>query len=284
MAAAAGCLSVALAACVDGGYSVPEAKPLPSLPGTTAPPDLSGVVLAGVPGRTTTIPPAIGPGPAALMGLVSGPEGPVPGAVVHLERILDSGTAVADVVTGPDGRWKAEHILGGRYRVRAYRPLDLAVVKPALFFLGGTEKRTLDFTLQRFSGLTAVASIAPNPPHVNQPANLVVRIAQQSVDNSGVVRAVGVGGANAELVGSGEWRVESPNPTLTDAGGDAFWQVRCRAGGEQLLAVLVNGIDTLAVQLPACVEDFFEPTPESTSTSFPFRRTTTTVRRTTTTG
>ena len=286
MTAAAVCLAVALAACAGGGYSVPEAKPLPNLPATTAVQDLSGVVLAGVPGRTTTIPPRIGPGSASLQGLVTGPDGPVPGAVVHLERIVESGTATADVVSGPDGVWKAENILGGRYRLRAYRPLDLALVKPAVFFLSGTEKRTFDITLQRFTGLVAIASIAPNPPRVDEPANLVVRIAQQSVDNGGVVRAAGIGGANAELVGSGQWRVESPNPALTDANGDAFWQVRCRSGGEQPLAVTVNGLETLNLQLPACAEDVIAPPPDvgdTTSTSFPFRRTTTTGRRTTTT-
>lgn len=286
LAAATACLALTLAACAGSGYSVPEAKPLPELPATTAVSDFSGVVLAGVPGRTTTIPPAIGPGSAALQGLVSGPDGPVPGAVVRLERIVDNGTAVADITAGPDGVWKAENILGGRYRLRAYRPLDLAMVKPAVFFLSGTEKRAFDISLQRFTGLVAVPSIAPNPPRVDEPANLVVRVAQQSVDNGGFVRAVGVSGANAELVGSGQWRVESPNPTLTDGAGDAFWQVRCRSGGEQPLAVTVNGMETLTLELPPCAEDVFVPQPDdggTTSTSFPFRRTTTTVRRTTTT-
>jgi hypothetical protein len=284
-AAAAACLAAALAACAGGGYSVPEAKPLPNLPDTTAVQDFTGVVLAGVPGKTTTIPPALGPGGASLQGLVTGPEGPVPGAVVHLERIVDDGTAMADVVAGPDGIWKAENILGGRYRLRAYRPLDLAVVKPAVFFLGGTEKRTYDITLQRFTGLVAIASVAPNPPRVDESANLVVRIAQQSVDSGGVVRAVGVAGANAELVGSGQWRVESANPTVTDENGDAYWQVRCRSSGTQPLAVSVNAIDTLQLELPPCAEEVVAPPPDggSTSTSFPFRRTTTTVRRTTTT-
>lgn len=287
VAAAAACLAVALVACGGGGYSVPEAKPLPEVPATTAVPDFSGVVLAGVPGKTTTVPPAIGPGSASLQGLVTGPDGPVPGAIVHLERIVDAGIAVADVTSGPDGVWKAENILGGRYRLRAYRPLDLALVKPAVFFLSGTEKRTFDINLQRFTGLVAIASMAPNPPRVGEPANLVVRVAQQSVDNAGIVRAVGVTGADAELVGSGQWRVESPNPTLTDGAGDASWQVRCRSGGEQPLAVTVNGLETLALRLPPCAEEVFVPPSDdgpTTSTTFPFRRTTTTVRRTTTTG
>jgi hypothetical protein len=121
---------------------------------------------------------------------------------------------------------------------------------------------------------------------VDEPANLVVRIASQSVDQAGVVRAIGVSGANAQLVGSGQWRVETANPTITDDGGNAQWQVRCRAGGVQPLAVLVNDIDTLSLQLPPCEDLTFAPpdsSVESTSTSFPVRRATTTTRRSTTT-
>jgi hypothetical protein len=162
-------------------------------------------------------------------------------------------------------------------------------VKPSVFFLGGTEKRSLAITLQRYTGLVATASIAPSPPFVDEPANLVVRIATQSVDGGGVVRSVGAAGLAAQLVGTGQWRVESPNPTITDASGNAYWQVRCRAAGGQPLAVLVNDIDTLTLNLPACQDlTIVAPPPDdsnNTTTSFPFRRptTTSTTRRTTTT-
>jgi hypothetical protein len=287
LVAAAGVLAVALAACAGGSYSVPEPKPLPKLPDTTAVQDFSGVVLAGVPGRTTTTAARIGPGQAGLDGTVAGPDGPVPNAVVHLERIVDAGTAVLDIRTNPDGTWQAPNILGGRYRLRAYLAPELALVKPSVFFLGGTEKKSLAITLQRYTGLVASASIAPNPPFVDEAANLVVRVATQSVDEGGVVRAVGSGGLAVQLVGTGAWRVESPNPTITDLDGTVQWQVRCRGAGVQPLSVLVNDIETLTLNLPACEDVTLVPTApgESTTTSFPFHRntTTSTTRRTTTT-
>jgi hypothetical protein len=90
-----------------------------------------------------------------------------------------------------------------------------------------------------------------------------------------------------QLVGTGQWRVESPNPAITDAAGNAQWQVRCRAGGEQPLAVLVNDLETLSLSLPRCEElaVVAPPPDESTTTSSPVRRSTTTstTRRTTTT-
>jgi hypothetical protein len=277
LVAAACVVAVALAACAGGSYSVPEPKPLPSLPPVTAAQDFSGVVLAGVPGRTTTIPARIGPGQAGLDGTVAGPDGPVAGAVVHLERIVDAGTAVVDIRTNADGTWRAPNILGGRYRLRAYLAPELALVKPSVFFLGGTEKKSLAITLQRYTGLVATSSIAPSPPYVDEPANLAVRIATQSVDEGGVVRSVGSSGLAVQLVGTGQWRVESPNPTVTDLDGTARWQVRCRAAGVQPLAVLVNDVETLTLTLPAC-EDLTvvsEPA-DTTTTSFPFRRNTTT--------
>jgi hypothetical protein len=286
VAAAAACLATMLAACAGGGYAVPKPRPMPNLPPVTAAQDFSNVVLAGVPGRTTTTAPAIGPGSANLKGTVAGPDGPLPGAVVHLERFVDGGTATLDTLTAPDGTWTVPNILGGRYRIRAFLPPELALVKPAVFFLGGTENKSLDITLTRYTGLVATASIAPKPPLVDEPSNLVVRVAQQSVDSTGIVRASGVVGAAVQLVGSGLWRVDSPNPSTTDGNGDAFWQVRCRSAGSQQLAVLVNDTDTLAVDVPPCEDAVFVPPASDTGdTTTTFRRSTTSTsfRRTTTT-
>jgi hypothetical protein len=58
--------------------------------------------------------------------------------------------------------------------------------------------------------------------------------------------------------------------------------VRCRQSGDQPLAVLVNGLDTLAMTVPPCVEAVYE-VPTDSSTTSTVRRTTTTSRRTTTT-
>jgi hypothetical protein len=173
--------------------------------------------------------------------------------------------------------------LGGRYRVRAFRAPDLALTKPVVFFLGGTEAKVLDLQLSSYTGLVANASIAPDPPVVDESANLVVRISQQSVDQTGVVRGVGVVGAQVELQGSGDWRVDSANPVATDSEGDAYWVLRCRQSGNQALVVLVNGFDTLGFTLSPCVEGFTTTPTAETSTTSPFRRTTTTSRRTTTT-
>src|SRR3954468_15484125 len=98
--------------------------PVPStvvLETPTTAPDLTGVGLAAVAGRTTTTSIPLGPGGATLNGTVTGPDGPVPSATVHIERLVGDASGSADVATQPDGTWTAPGLLGGRYRVRAWR-------------------------------------------------------------------------------------------------------------------------------------------------------------------
>jgi len=279
-------LLAVLAACGGGSYSIPEPDPVPSLPATTSAADFSGVQLAGVPGRTTTTI-VLGPGAASVKGAVMAPDGLlVPGATVHIERLVGDAVASAEVVSGPDGRWAAPGVLGGRYRVRAWRVPDLALTKPVVFFLGATEDKTLDLPLALYTGVAVSASVAPDPPFVDEPTNIVVRVAQQSVDATGVVRGAPITNLLVELVGSGDWRVESENPAYTDGAGDVRWQVRCRSSGEQPLAALVD-VQAYPLEVPQCQHAQVQPPPDgSDGTVTPtttVRRTTTTVRRTTTT-
>lgn len=255
----------------------PPPTTVPLAPTTTAT-DSSGVALPGAPGRTTTTV-AIGPGAAALRGTVVVPEGAVPGAIVRLERLVGDAVAAVELPTNPDGTWEAKDILGGRYRVRAWRAPDLAMTKPEVFFLEASEGRTLNLRLSRYEGLAVTSDIAPNPPEVNAPAGLVVLVTAREVDATGVVRANPVAGVRVELAGSG-WRLDSQNVTVTDSGGQARWQVRCRAEGQQTLSVVVNSQTPHSLDLPPCAPS---TAPPSTSTSTTVRGSTTTTRRSTST-
>lgn len=225
-------------------------------PSTTAVPDLSGVPLPVARGATTTTTISIGPGAAALKGTVTAPEGPAGSAVVRVERLVGGAVAAMDLATAADGTWSLPNIRGGAYRVRAWRTPDLALVTPAFIFVGATETFTLDLKLDRYSGPFATAAVAPNPPQVGPPVNLVVQLSLRSVDDKGFVVAVPLLGAGA-LISSptGGWMVMSPNPTLADANGRARWDVRCRAAGDQSLVVSVDGAPApLPLKLAACVE------------------------------
>ncbi|MHB8669595.1 MAG: carboxypeptidase-like regulatory domain-containing protein [Acidimicrobiales bacterium] len=219
---------------------------------TTAAPDYSAVDVTPVRGTTTsTI--SKGPGGAHLSGTVNaGPDGPVAGATVHVERLVGDGVVATDVVTANDGSWHLDLIPGGRYRVRAWRAPDLAILEPVIFFLNGTETRAVNLDLSRFSGATAAASIAPNPPIVGADAQVAVQVRATSVDTSGVVRAVPEPTVRAELVPSGNLGVVSPNPQLTDGRGEARWTVHCQAAGDGVSSVLVGGFQNVSLDLAPC--------------------------------
>jgi len=238
----------------------PEAiKPLPPAPKlppttTTVATDFSGVGLGAVaPGRTTTTV-KIGPGWATLAGTVVGPDGPVPGAIVHAERIVGDAMATMDIVTGPNGAFTIPRVLGGRYRIRTWKPApdNLALLEPVVFFLEGSENKRVDLTMRRFTGLSASAAIAPDPPIINAPANLVVQVVDQAVDPAGIVRSTPRPGVRVELFGTGDWRLATPAVTSADGAGRARWQLECRKVGNQPLTVVIEESSTFNLNLPEC--------------------------------
>jgi hypothetical protein len=275
-----------VAGCSDGTFDKlprPEGEAA-STTSTTALAELSKVVLPGVPGETTTTIDA-GPGRAALAGTVTGPDGPVAGATVRVERLVGDGAARTDVVTAADGTWTLPRIKGGRYRVRAFRAPDMAQTRSEVFLLEGDEERRLDLRVEAFGAVSVTRAIAPNPPPVDEPANLVVRVVRRTVDPDGVVRAEPLVGLTVELFGTGRWSLGSTNPTTTDGGGNASFRLTCLVDGDNPLSVLVDGTETTPLDLPACAS-----APPSTTTTIgedpgedPGEESTTTTGDTTTT-
>ncbi|MDQ1443537.1 MAG: hypothetical protein QOI20_1, partial [Acidimicrobiaceae bacterium] len=231
-------------------------------PPTTTVVDYSGVDLKPVTGKTTTTV-LVGPGRAALKGMVVGPEGPVAGATVLVERLVGEGSGALQVATAADGTWAVANVLGGRFRIRSWRPSDLALTKPEVFFLNDGDTKQLQLQLSRYTGLAVTSAIAANPPVVDEPANLVVQVVQQSVDGQGIVRGTPVSTARVELFGGGDWRVTSPNPALTDGQGRARWQLTCRSAGRQQLAAVVGDNQQFPLDIAPCVE----PPPEEPTTT-----------------
>jgi hypothetical protein len=273
-----------LPACTRGAVDeLPAPPPTRPATSTTARPDLSGVALAGVPGTTSTSV-LLGPGKATLSGVVSAPDGVVPGATVLLERLEREGVATAVLSTGPDGRWEAANVLGGRWRIRAWRAPDLAQTTPESVYVEEAEKRQIDLKVEVFRGVVVTSSIAPSPPLVDEPANLVVRAFTRSVDENGIVRNQVLPSVEMSLAGSSNWRVDSANPTQADSSGRASWLVRCTNAGSSSLAVRVaNSAEALPLRLPACALTAEEPPAEEPPADDGSGSTTSTTRRRTTT-
>ncbi len=242
--------------------------PSPDRPGpggpvttTTEAIDRSGIALAPVGGETTTT--IRETGTARLVGTVRGPSGPVPGAVVRIERIVAGREIRTDVATGPDGAFALDGAPGGRYRVRAFLPPTLAQLEPDIRFLADGEEHAFDLVVERHGELVVRAAAAPAPALLDRPVNVVVLVARRLVDGDGVVRTSPVSGLQVELVGLGRWVLRDegsggsattgttfPGATTsttrrldatarTDGAGRVRYALECRASGPPGLAVRV---------------------------------------------
>jgi hypothetical protein len=281
-------VAVLAAAAVLAGCSHDDVNlPPPSSTSSTESPtttvaDYTGVSLAPVRGTTSTT--AERPGHARLVGVVNGPDGAVPGAIVRAEHLVGDAVYRHDVTVGPDGRWDLANVPGGRYRVRAFLAPTYAQVEPQVLFVKDGEQKTLSLRVDRFGNDAprVQAVMAPDPVVVGNPANLVVRVSGQTVDGAGKVRTQPVAGLVVSLYGSSQWAARSTTTYVTGANGEAYFQLACRFSGTERITASI-GTDPTPVSLPAstCVE----PAPSTTSTTAPTTSTTrpTTSRPTTTT-
>ena len=275
--------ALSLAGCSSGDSAIEPLPPPPSTaarPPTTPPPDYRAVALPVAPGRTTTTVAAMGPGLATVRGRVVGPDGlPVVGANVRVERLVGDAAARMDLLSGEDGAWSLPNVLGGRYRIRAWRAPDLAQTEPSFVYVGYQETAPVEQKVGVHVGTFAVPAIAPSPPRVGEPATLAVQVTSRSVDAEGVVRGTPRAATPVEIAGAA-WSIVPPAATATDGGGQARWQVVCRAAGVQPLRLVVGGVEPFEVALPACSEP--PPPPAPTTTAAPGATTTTRPGATTT--
>lgn len=276
LAIVAGCSSP------TGFRTLPEPETVTTLEATsTSRPDRSGVSLREVRGTTTTTVAIVG-GEATLVGRVDGPDGPVGGATVLIERLVGGGEAAVVVPTAADGTWNLSDVLGGRYRVRAWRVPDLALIRPTIFFLRSGQTRAVEQRLELVEGERVDTVAAPNPPVVGEATNIKVRLSTRAVDDDGVVRSRPRPGVSVRLGGSGSWSVRSANPVTTGSDGGATFTLVCEEAGAQPLLATLDGNETVALAVPDCVTASPTTTAGTTTTAAGGGTTTTTEGTTTT--
>jgi hypothetical protein len=218
-------------------------------------------------GTTTTVV-AMGPGPLTIVGRVEAPDGTVvPNAIVQLERVVGESSASMRVPTAPDGTWNAANVLGGRYRIRAWRPPDLATLRPQIVFLESGPRRAVDIELDALGGVRVDSAIAPDPPLVGELANLKVRVAERTVGGDGVVHDAPVALTSVTVSGSGDWEVLSPNPATTGSDGSAIFRMECLDDGPQPLAATLDTGQSFALSIPACYDPSTATTTSTSTTS-----------------
>ncbi len=253
---------------------------------TTAVPDFSQVVLAPVPGETTTTGP-IPSGNTTLRGTVEGPEGGVAGGVVRADRLVGASVQRFDVGTDASGGWVLGNLPGGRYRVRAFLPGAFAMDDAEVFYVPDGEVRDLRLVVDDFRGVSVTASTNPGAPIVGRGVNLAVRVVEGTVDGDGVARQVPLVGVAVRISSTG-WttldvastttttddddETDDPGPTAsaggevvitTDTNGVAVFEFRCdRITDVTAVALVGENQDRFPLSPPSCA-----PVPTTTTTT-----------------
>lgn len=264
-------LSVAAACSAPDDRSLPPPDPTSSTepePVTTEP-DYSQVALAPVDGSTTSAPP-ISEGRSTLKGVVTGPDGALPGAVVRLERLVGGTVQRTDVVTGPDGRYEAPRIPGGRYRVRAFQSPLFTSQQTEVFYMVDGDERELALPTVPFAGVVARSSTTPAAPIVGDGVNLAVRVAQREVDADGIGREVPLGNVPVRVNSSGWTQLDDDSSGLTDSDGVVVFSYRC----DQVTAVSATAVvgveqEAFPLEVPPCAPVPTTTTSSSTTTAVP---------------
>jgi hypothetical protein len=269
---AAAVVGVVLVVAVFGGTcTAPDQRtlPPPDPTATTQPEettttiDRSRVFLQPVAGQTTTT--LAESGDAVLRGTVTGPNGPVPGAIVRIERLVGDAVQVREARTGDDGTWIHEGLPGGRMRVRAYAPPSLTMLEPEVFFLVEAEPRELQLVVREHAGTFVLTDVTPSSPTVGSDVNVAVRVLERVVDDEGVARTRPLAGQPLQVRSSGWVFVDGPGTTGSD--GVAVFTFRCEQPSTVTAAVVLSdGVEerTFPLDVPSCAP---RPTTTTTTTS-----------------
>lgn len=197
-------------------------------------------------------------GEAELSGIVKGPEGPVPRAVVHLERVTPAGSATLEIVAKSDGSWRRPKLLGGRYRVRSWLQPNMWADGSQTFFLGGEESRKVDFQLEEIVDEPFVEFHARDEVVRGSQYSVALTVGYKSVNEAGLLALAPLPGVPVSKANSFEFETNTEPIRFTDQTGALQFNQSCSKPGHSKIAFWVGPIGEepakrLAYDLPVCV-------------------------------
>ena len=192
-----------------------------------------------------------GSGVVTVRGVVTGPDGAVPGATVRFERLVDGGTAERTVTADEKGRYTLANVLGGRLRMRAWKPPDIAMARNIVVF--AKETTTVDLKAERFATTDVRWAAAPPAPIEGQAVNLVLQVSRRRVDEDGVIGFELITGLAVKLVPLGALQPDGADERLTDDKGRASFPTRCNAAGAANVRAQLASGEEANLELPPCL-------------------------------
>jgi hypothetical protein len=257
-----------------GDDSVPGLQP----PAGFKVPDTRNAVLLAAPGKAKATPIPVTGGRSTITGTVNGPDGPVVGATVRIERFVGTASGSIQVGTDGGGRFVVSQAMGGRYRVRAWLQPDLSTFSAPTGFVADGDSLDLSPSLERHNAVTLQLAGTTATLTMGEPSGVKALLVRETVDADGIVRPAGVVGSVITLVAPEGITINPTNPATSDADGAATWVIVCTSvGSHQLSASSPEG--SASVTLPPCSAG--GPT---TTTTTPGGATTTTAPGSPTTG
>lgn len=201
---------------------------------------------------------AIRGGRSSLYGDVTGPEGPLPGATVVVERHTTGGKAVERLYADEFGHWELAGILGGRYRVRAFVPNEFRSVSSGVTLLAAGASMDMSMSLSAFAPATDLSLVGGVTSYPGGVQTLAVVVSVTRVADEGRVLTVPVASTPVVVSVAGTSQLITSSSVLTDSGGAARYSIRCdRPGGVTVTAT--SELITRSFAIPDCIP---EPPPE----------------------
>lgn len=225
-------------------------------------PDTRNVVLPAVvaPVSTTALP--MQGGKASVEGQVVGPgNAPIPGATVRIERFVGEQVVTVDVATNATGNFAINQLLGGRYRIRAWRAPTFAQLSSEVTFLAEGDHRSVRLTLDAPNDIDISAARSAATVILGQGGQVSMRILTSVVNGNGQVDKAGRANDLVVATGAGVFAGQG-GQTNSDAQGNATFNFTCNALG--------TGTFTLATPYyREAVDITCVPVPTTTTTTPP---------------
>lgn len=209
---------------------------------------------------------AMGGGSSTLRGTVVGPDGPVVGAVVSIERHTSHGTGRIETATDSDGAWVVGRLPGGRYRVRAWVPSLLTMGGSEVVFLGAGEAESFAFSLWGVDPAPAMDLVHAGPIFEGGTGSVAVSISRRSIDDRGVIVTDPVP-AQVVAIETTVTPIASSPVQVTDVEGAARFEIGCGPSSSVTdpgTLTARSGIMVATFPLPGCQRPI-EPVTESNS-------------------
>jgi hypothetical protein len=216
-------------------------------------PDTRNVALPAVSGLAIPEAIPVRGGNTVISGTVNGPDGPVGGATVLIERFVGTARGSITVFTDGTGQFNVTSLSGGRYRVRAWLPPALTTIDAPSGFVADGDHLSFTVGVERHDAATLLIAPTVAAQTVGVESGVNGLLTQESVDSSGIVHTVGVAGASISLVTTDPLGIATPNPVVTGAGGRVQWKVICTGPGDvSVKATATTPTIVTTTSLPAC--------------------------------